>query len=365
MFKIFSFLLISLGILCSCSQSTNEKSTGSHSLKFIDKIVIENSNRVDSTIVGGLSSIDYRNGNSYVVISDDRSEYSPARIYDLQLDFDTSGFGDYSFVKTTFLKDRNGTYFDLNELDPESVRYRASTDTYFYTSEGGRTEELLNPFIWEIDREGFFVSEVEVSEIFGFYGEKGIRENGGFESLSFENDTIIWYANELPLKEDGDVPGVETGSYPLRLSRHDIKNDTVIGQYVYNLSTLKKHPNPIDGFYINSVPEILYIKENILWVLERSYVQGIGNFAELFEIEIDHATDIKDMQALYGNDYEAVKKKLILDFSNFNQKIDNIEGMTFGPDFSDGSKSLIFISDDNFNEEQETQLWLFSVVVEK
>lgn len=50
---------------------------------------------------------------------------------------------------------------------------------------------------------------------------------------------------------------------------------------------------------------------------------------------------------------------MLLDFSDFNQRIDNIEGMTFGPDFPDGSKSLLFISDDNFNEEQETQLWLF------
>lgn len=165
----------------------------------------------------------------------------------------------------------------------------------------------------------------------------------------------------MPLKEDGEVPGFEEGKYPIRLVRHDIKNDVVLNQYAYNISSLNDEPVPQDGFYINSVPEILFLKKNKLWILERSYTVGVGNFVKMFEIDTKNATDIKNVDALASIDYTSASKKLILDFSDFKQNIDNIEGMTFGPDFPDGSKSLLFVSDDNFNKKQETQLWLFSV----
>ncbi|WP_296621279.1 esterase-like activity of phytase family protein [Marivirga sp.] len=361
MLKIFFNCLLSIVILSSCSNSTTKQSNSNHSIQYIDKIAIKKDQLIDSTIIGGFSSIDYLGDNQYVVISDDRSEHSPARMYELQINFDSTGILNYDFNKTIFLKNMAGDFFQKNELDPESIRFRASTDTYFYTSEGGRTEEWINPFVWEMNRDGDFLSEVKVPNIFFFNGDKGIRENGGFESLTFENDTIIWYANELPLKEDGEVPGFEEGQFPIRLVRQDIKNNLVLNQYAYNISFLSERPDPEDEFYINSVPEILFIDENKLWVMERSYAKGVGNFIKVFEIETADATDVKDINALNGINYMAASKKLILDFSDFNQKLDNIEGITFGPDFPDGSKSLLFVSDDNFSTEQETQLWLFKV----
>jgi hypothetical protein len=358
--SLYCLIIIAI-IVKSCNYDQPNKYNSNFSIEYIDKIKITNSELIDSTRLGGISSIDFLGGNKFVVISDDRSEFSPARIYELQIDFDSNGIIDYRFNKTTFLRDKDSLYFKENEMDPESIRYRKSTDTYFYTSEGGRTEDWINPFIWEIDRSGLFISEVNVPEIFQFYDNKGIRVNGGFESLTFENDTIIWYANELPLKEDGEVADFEAGNFPIRLVRQDIKNNKVLSQYAYNISHLKEKPMPEDGFFINSVPEILFIDDNRLWVMERSYTKGVGNFVRVFEIDLDNATDIQEIEALAGADYKTVTKRLILDFSDYNHKIDNIEGMTFGPDFPDGSKSLLFISDDNFNIEQETQLWLFSV----
>jgi hypothetical protein len=314
--------------------------------------------------MGGLASIEYLYGNQFVVISDDRSEYFPARFYEMEITFDSSGFKSYKFSEMSTLKNKDGDIFEENELDPESIRYRASSDSYFYTSEGGRTKKWINPFIWEIDRSGQFISEVNVPSIFYFYDDQGLRENGGFESLSFENDSIIWYANELPLKQDGNTPSFKEAKYPVRLVRHDIKNDSILNQYAYNISQLNDKPNPKDGFFINSVPEILFIEKNRIWVMERSYTTGVGNFVKVFEIEYDNAADVKGVNALSDFDFEFVSKKLILDFSDYQQDIDNIEGMTFGPDFPDGSKSVLFISDDNFNSDQETQLWLFSFTKE-
>ena len=40
---------------------------------------------------------------------------------------------------------------------------------------------------------------------------------------------------------------------------------------------------------------------------------------------------------------------------------DNIEGLTFGPKLSNGNRSLIFVSDNNFSAIQHTQVLLFEV----
>jgi len=359
MFRPAFYLLLPLFFLISCAKPETER-VSSTKIKYIDKVVIDEE-LMNGTVMGGLSSIDYISNNRYVVISDDRSEYSPARIYEMDIEFNQDGIEKHHFVNHHFLKNRDNNQFEENELDPESIRYRASTDTYFYTSEGGRTKEWVNPFVREMNREGKFLSEINIPEMFYFHDNKGLRENGGFESLTFENDTIIWYANELPLKEDGEVPGFTKAKNPVRLVRQDIKNDQVLGQYAYNIDPLREKANPKDAFYINSVPEILFIEENKLWIMERSYITGVGNFVRVFEVKIGKATDVKEINSLSEAKYSPVSKKLILDFSDFDDKLDNIEGLTFGPDFQDGSKSLLFISDDNFNESQETQLWLFSV----
>ena len=35
---------------------------------------------------------------------------------------------------------------------------------------------------------------------------------------------------------------------------------------------------------------------------------------------------------------------------------DNLEGMTFGPDLPDGSRTLVLVSDNNFEPLQKTQI---------
>jgi hypothetical protein len=41
--------------------------------------------------------------------------------------------------------------------------------------------------------------------------------------------------------------------------------------------------------------------------------------------------------------------------------IDNIEGVTFGPKLANGKQSLLFVSDNNFSDQQKTQVLLFEV----
>ena len=56
-----------------------------------------------------------------------------------------------------------------------------------------------------------------------------------------------------------------------------------------------------------------------------------------------------------------MQKRLLLDMSALGIYIDNIEGVTWGPRMADGRRTLLFVSDNNFDTAQQTQFLLFSV----
>ena len=76
------------------------------------------------------------------------------------------------------------------------------------------------------------------------------------------------------------------------------------------------------------------------------------------------------METLKKTDYQNAEKRLVFDFKsvkNFLEEeiIDNIEGMTFGPELPNGNKSLILVSDDNFSSygRQITQFILLEIEI--
>ena len=78
--------------------------------------------------------------------------------------------------------------------------------------------------------------------------------------------------------------------------------------------------------------------------------------------DVSEASDISQIQSLREQaPKHAATKKLLLNMDNLGIYIDNIEGVTFGPDLPNGHKTLIFVSDNNFDKAQKTQLLLFEV----
>jgi 3-phytase len=51
----------------------------------------------------------------------------------------------------------------------------------------------------------------------------------------------------------------------------------------------------------------------------------------------------------------------VLDFDHLGITLDNVEGMTFGPELPDGRRTLVLVSDDNFSETHATQFLAFAV----
>ena len=59
-----------------------------------------------------------------------------------------------------------------------------------------------------------------------------------------------------------------------------------------------------------------------------------------------------------------MQKKLLLDLRTLNVLLDNIEGLTLGPQLPDGERALILVSDNNFNKFQRTQILAFKLKIE-
>lgn len=74
--------------------------------------------------------------------------------------------------------------------------------------------------------------------------------------------------------------------------------------------------------------------------------------------------DVSSVNDLDGWEIDpSAEKQLLLDFADLGLTLDNIEGMTFGPQLPDGRQSLVVVSDNNFSETQFTQVLTFAVDV--
>ena len=76
--------------------------------------------------------------------------------------------------------------------------------------------------------------------------------------------------------------------------------------------------------------------------------------------EFRKSTDVGD-KPLSKERFKGLEKKLLLDMTTLGIHIDNIEGVCFGPRLANGKLSLLFISENNFNKHQVTQLLLFQI----
>jgi hypothetical protein len=78
--------------------------------------------------------------------------------------------------------------------------------------------------------------------------------------------------------------------------------------------------------------------------------------------DISSSENIQNISSLKDTkNIKLVSKKLLLNMDDLKFYIDNIEGVTFGPTLPNGNKTLIFVSDNNFNPLEKTQFLLFEI----
>jgi hypothetical protein len=333
------------------------------------------------TTVGGLSGIVYdRQRDRFYAISDDRSEKNPARFYTLKLNLKPSATLPDSLIqsveieKVTLLKDANGEPFAKGTIDPEGI-VLTPRQSLFISSEGV-SRDGVNPFVNEFDLEtGQQRSTVPVPKRFlpKLDGTEGIRDNQGFESLTLSavgfasgqqlepfrlfTATESAIAQDLPPNFPADtLPPI---SAPVRFLHYLIGEENsspmLISEHVYLLD------QPPADTKNNGLTEMLSLDQGGHFLsLERSFgATGFG--AKLFQMATGGANDTSTFDAFQGNigGVAPIYKERLLDLAELGIPLDNLEGMTLGPQLPDGTQTLLLVSDDNFNDLQATQFLLF------
>ncbi|QIZ71901.1 esterase-like activity of phytase family protein [Oxynema aestuarii] len=316
----------------------------------------------EGTEIGGLSGITYDSERDlYYAISDDRQAPGFPRFYTLNIDLDPFGV---TPVAVTPVTDNNGRPFGEFQVDLEGIA-RTSDRTLWISSEGD-LRFSVSPFLQSFSLSGQAIASLPLPEKFlpDRDRRRGIRHNLAFESLALTPDgRYLFSATENALVQDGPIADTRQGS-PSRLLRCDLDTRRCDREYIYLTEAIADEPNPADGFKSNGLVELVALDERRLLSLERSYSAGVGNTIRLFAIDLTAATPIEQIDAIQWPLDPAivpVEKRLVLDLNSLGIPLDNLEGMTWGPPLPDGRRSLVLVSDNNFNPFQFTQIIVFSV----
>lgn len=345
--------------------------------------------------VGGLSSIDYVPATGrYLAISDDRSDRGPARFYELALDLSkfrrsaTPGEAGVTWVNMTPILDLDGRAFGRNMVDPESLRLDARRNLIYWSNEGQRTSaSFQNPTVRRMTLDGKPAGEFPVPSYYNpsgsaagiAAGDMGVYNNLAFESIALTPDgKTVWTMSENGLAQDSLPTAVGRGSRARMLS-FDLDSGKAGAEYVYEVGPVPFPPARQGDFATNGVPDMLALSSHEFIVIERAYAVGAvtpgiaaltkqptSNTIKLFLIDTQGATDVSGWTTIKGRDVVPVKRTMLLDLSSLKNDdgsvlaLDNIEGITFGP-LVDGKRTLILVSDNNFNPAQFTQFIALTV----
>jgi hypothetical protein len=336
----------------------SEEITPNPSVEFIGEARLPTGLIYENTEFGGLSGITYdAHQQKYYAISDDRSQKAPARFYGLKIEL--SPVRVLPEITVTTLSNEAQQTFAPGTLDPEGIAL-TNQKTFWISN------EQINPWIKEFSLEGKHIKTLPIPEkyISDAQNTKGVRDNLSLESLTITPDNQwLFTATENALIQDGSPATLNQGS-PSRLLQYNLLTGKPEKEFLYVTEPVADAPNPPESLHTNGLVELLAIAETHLLSLERSYSNGVGNTILLFEVSLANASDIQTINSLSSVDISQIRpaeKRLLLDLRSLNIPLDNIEAMTFGPILPDGRRSLILMSDNNFNPLQVTQILVFAL----
>lgn len=382
MIKFFCYILACAFISLSCNvqkAGQQQQTVGSiASLKLLGEYDLPHNQSFKTTTIGGLSGIDYDAANDlYYIISDDRSAMNPARFYTAKIFANSRGIDSVVFADVKYLRQKDSSvYPNKNQNpqatpDPEAIRYNSKTHELVWSSEGERivnnkTTVLENPAITNMTAGGKYIDTFPLPpQLLMSAKEEGPRQNGVLEGLSFaDNYQTLFASVEEPLYQDGPRAMLQDTTAWIRILKYNVAAKKPLAQYAYRLEPVAYAATPSDGFKINGVPDILWMGGDQLLVIERSYSTGrLSCTIRIFEADLHGATDIAGYASLKENkSFAPATKKLLLNMDSMGIYIDNVEGMTFGPTLPNGHKTLVLVSDNNFDMLEKTQFFLFEIM---
>lgn len=353
-------------------------------LRLIGETSLPHRLNYQATTVGGLSALDYDPAkNLWFALSDDRSDLQPARFYTMRLAITTEGIAPPQLVGVTTLRQPDGQPFPNRQQepngmvpDPEGLRWRPQTGTLLWSSEGD-IKHGTDPSVCEMRPDGAHVRCLELPAHLraDATGATGPRDNLALEGLATTPDGRgVWAAMENALVQDGPIPTLNAPGGPSRFTLFDLATGKAMAQRAYVTDAIPAAPVPPQTFADNGVSEILAIDAFRLLVLERSFTAGVGNSLRLYQVDTRDGSDTLRQDTLAPGTWQPMRKTLVANLDDFVaingqprpglRRLDNTEGMAWGPRMVDkngkpGPRTLVLISDDNFNPRQITQIIAF------
>ncbi len=206
---------------------------------------------------------------------------------------------------------------NAKDFDGESIRLNQKTNEIFLT------EELKKQsFLKKINRDNKIITILK--------SDSSQKYNRGWEGMDFDDDfENIFISKEQSynrpytniLKYNISTEKIDTFKYKLDILPDDLKND-------------------------NGITEILYVNDTTLIVLERDWQKMSKHTAvRVYKCKINYTKK------------EITKTKCLFNFDNLYFKADNVEAMTF----NNTRTKIIFMTDDNKNKHQQTQIICFKI----
>lgn len=331
-------------------------------ITFLGEVNFPTGLKFKNTEIGGLSGIIYNADKQiYYAISDDRSSKAPARFYTLKIDLESEKISEetVTFIDVITLLNEISQPFPPLSIDPEGITF---TGTHLFISSEGDRKRQIQPFIKEFSLAGKQLRNLPLPEKFLIQADSGIRNNLALENLTITpSKKYLFTATENALVQDGAEASVTAGS-PCRILQYDLIKSQPEKEFLYITEPITSTSNNLGGFKTNGLVELIALDDTHLLSLERSFSLDTGNTIKLFQVDLSDADNIQQINSLNSKltNISPVQKELLLDLSNLELISDNIEGMTFGPRLADGRRSLILISDNNFNPLQVTQVLIFT-----
>lgn len=315
------------------------------------------------TVVGGLSGLAFDPATgSYLALSDDRSELGPARFYRLKLDLGTPGRIAVQVTGVVTLKQPDGSPYPPKAVDPEALVVLPGGEILWSTE--AHPADRADVALILSDREGRELRRLPLPARYQTdgAGTRGSRDNLGLEGIALMPDGgTLALAFENALVQDGPAASLQSES-PTRVALIDLAAGAVKRELIVMVGRIPEVPaEGARGAPDNGISEILALDERTLLVQERAFIPGRGNVIRLYKVNTALGTDVKGIDSLRGQAVVAAPKELFLDFACLDTKLDNFEGLAWGPTLPNGNRSILAVSDDNFSQRQATKVLLIEV----
>ena len=382
---------------CSLPQVTPEARIFLNlSLEFLGEYQLPQT-EFEGTTVGGLSALSYdRRHNRIYALCDDHIQ---PRFYTLNVTLSQPetappALEQITIEAVTFLQGPEGEPYPDNELDPEGLA--VIKNRLFISSEGVADQEsppliaafnaatgniqgrlrLPNHFLAAPEPDPTStdptstdptstVADSTVAEpaatVTAAASEEtapqGVADNLGLESLTLspEGDRLFT-ATEFPLLQDYDPEASEPERYN-RLLHYWIgePDPLLLAEHLYPLDP------PPAGVLFNGLTELATLDGGGHFLsLERSYSPFTGYGAQLFQMAMAGANDTVKVDRLPHplTNIRPVPKQPLFNLAQLDLPLGNLEGMMVGPTLKDGSRTVLLVSDNGLEPDQNNQfLW--------